>query len=256
MWSFVADIFEDCVFVFFQPNETHTASLKGLDSLFSSRVISDTTTPRSSGASSGDKENVKPSEQRIRRGLFRSPSTPRLFKSHSLHAPVSSSPLLLCNRQKQQQQSLSNNTAAAASNNNKRSEPTDCSEVHALRLPTKRRRADRSEQTASDDSSSCDSITTATTTFTTTTRLRVSRPLLHRSQSSEADIKSALNRLSSCPDLVGDMSRGYALPRCQGKHNDLKAIDPATVSSYACLFCHNVTIVLVSYSRVLTHVFS
>ena len=43
-------------------------------------------------------------------------------------------------------------------------------------------------------------------------------------------IVSALDRLTSDEDLVADGSRVYSLPTIPGKHKDLKAISPDTVS--------------------------
>ncbi|XP_071090406.1 M-phase inducer phosphatase-like [Haliotis cracherodii] len=54
---------------------------------------------------------------------------------------------------------------------------------------------------------------------------------LHRCHSeTEAQIKSALNRLNDEPDLIGDCSKPYCLPTIPGKHQDLKGISPETMS--------------------------
>ena len=41
---------------------------------------------------------------------------------------------------------------------------------------------------------------------------------------------TAVDRLTSDEDLVADGSRAYILPTIPGKHKDLKAISPDTVS--------------------------
>ena len=43
-------------------------------------------------------------------------------------------------------------------------------------------------------------------------------------------IVTAVDRLTSDEDLVADGSRAYSLPTIPGKHKDLKAISPDTVS--------------------------
>jgi len=48
--------------------------------------------------------------------------------------------------------------------------------------------------------------------------------------SPENDIITAVERLSTNADLVADGSRCDALPTISGKHKDLKAISPQTVS--------------------------
>ena len=52
----------------------------------------------------------------------------------------------------------------------------------------------------------------------------------------EALIKSAMLRREEEPNLIGDLSRSYALPLCKSKHQDLKAISPETVSTYFILY--------------------
>lgn len=63
----------------------------------------------------------------------------------------------------------------------------------------------------------------------------VARPTLVRSfseaaVSSEDAIKSALQRSSTEPDLIGDFTKSYCLPLISGRHQDLKSISPATLA--------------------------
>lgn len=44
------------------------------------------------------------------------------------------------------------------------------------------------------------------------------------------NIKSMVHRLSTDADVIADGSRPYTLPTISGKHSDLKAISPETVS--------------------------
>ena len=298
----------------FQPQRN--SSLKSLESLFNARLPEDTTPKLPGGrtfsvrgdaasvavSSDDNKENVAslttPQVQQLkaatRRGLFRSPSEPRLLlrKSYSMQEPVSSSPLLQTASERVAKLNASQRVAKlaaskrAAKSQKRPSDATSTNDVssggvgggggtQAQLRQTKRRR-----HTVTDDAA-----TTATATATTSTavastasptfsidsgdsssdsssnsndadellarlraaaspellsRLRVPPPDLARSHShsSEADIKSALSRLSEDPDLVGDMSRAYALPRCPCKHQDLKGISTHTVSHTSLLLLH------------------
>ena len=289
----------------FQPQRN--SSLKSLESLFSARLPEDTTpklpggrtfsvrgeTAASVAASSDDnKENVAslttPQVQQLkaatRRGLFRSPSEPRLLlrKSYSMQEPVSSSPLLQSASERVAKLNASQRVAKlaaskrAAKSQKRPSDATSTNDVssggvgggggtQAQLRQTKRRR-----HTVTDDAATTVTATASTAVASTASptfsidsgdsssdsssnsndadellarlraaaspellsRLRVPPPDLARSHShsSEADIKSALSRLSEDPDLVGDMSRAYALPRCPCKHQDLKGISTHTVS--------------------------
>ncbi|CAG5120266.1 unnamed protein product, partial [Candidula unifasciata] len=51
-----------------------------------------------------------------------------------------------------------------------------------------------------------------------------------RSHSETEAIKSAVSRMLSEPDLIGDCSKAYCLPTVSGKHQDLKSITPETLS--------------------------
>ena len=58
----------------------------------------------------------------------------------------------------------------------------------------------------------------------------VSAPAWGRSYSSEAEIKSAVHKLSECPDLVGDSVNTHVLPTVCGPHG-LKAITPSILAN-------------------------
>uniref|UniRef100_A0A0B6ZIW9 M-phase inducer phosphatase n=1 Tax=Arion vulgaris TaxID=1028688 RepID=A0A0B6ZIW9_9EUPU len=61
--------------------------------------------------------------------------------------------------------------------------------------------------------------------------MMVSARFLYRSHSeTEAMIKSAISRMYSEPDLIGDCSKTYCLPTVSGRHQDLKSISPETLS--------------------------
>ena len=47
----------------------------------------------------------------------------------------------------------------------------------------------------------------------------------------EADIKSALLRASTNPDLIGDFTKPFALPLMEGRHQDLKSISVDTLAA-------------------------
>ncbi|OWF50794.1 M-phase inducer phosphatase 1-like isoform X1 [Mizuhopecten yessoensis] len=96
-------------------------------------------------------------------------------------------------------------------NSNKREPPTDDS------TPTqsKRRRS---------------IISTSSPVLEEETHKTQPKPKLYRCQSeTEAVIKSALNRIATEPDLIGDCSKPYCLPTISGKHQDLKGIAPETM---------------------------
>ncbi|KAG8227741.1 hypothetical protein J437_LFUL008385 [Ladona fulva] len=73
---------------------------------------------------------------------------------------------------------------------------------------------------------------TSTKVETTTEEIVYMPPVLKRSISdSEAVIKSALQRSSTDPDLIGDFTRPYSLPLIPGRHQDLKTITPDTLAA-------------------------
>ena len=61
----------------------------------------------------------------------------------------------------------------------------------------------------------------------------INRPPLMRSISltsaTEDSIKSALQRSSTEPDLIGDFSKSFCLPLTTGRHQDLKSVTPTTL---------------------------
>ena len=252
-------------------------------------------------ASSDDnKENVAslttPQVQQLkaatRRGLFRSPSEPRLLlrKSYSMQEPVSSSPLLQTASERVAKLNASQRVAKlvaskrAAKSQKRPSDATSTNDVSSggvgggVGTQAQLRQTKRRRHTVTDDAATTATATASTAVASTASptfsidsgdsssdsssnsndadellarlraaaspellsRLRVPPPDLARSHShsSEADIKSALSRLSEDPDLVGDMSRAYALPRCPCKHQDLKGISTHTVSHTSLLLRH------------------
>ena len=244
-----------------------------MESLFNSRVINDVTpklgrgwlsTADSAAAAAENNENIAPTAspplaglqlpKSTRRGLFRSPSEPRLLlrKSHSVNSPVvSSSPLHLTsstNSSKLKAPRLTSLDGKAR----KRSSESDYSCGNLLRRHKKRRRSPpgnvsgdatttatsasmkamfqigSSDSSSESSSDSCDVMLGSLPPLPA--KFRVPPLGLHRSHSSEADIMTALNRMTSDPDLVGDMSRDYALPTCPTRSSGLKGIAPETVS--------------------------
>ncbi|ELT96646.1 hypothetical protein CAPTEDRAFT_167620 [Capitella teleta] len=126
-----------------------------------------------------DQENSPTLAAGSRRGLFRSPSAPRLTSHKSL--PIRRSSFKRCDR--------------------------DCD---VTPVQTKRRKSVAEESP---------SVKKAPT------------PVLQRCHSaSETQIKCALSRGDSQPDLIADFSKPYCLPLCRGKHADMKSISPQTVS--------------------------
>lgn len=59
----------------------------------------------------------------------------------------------------------------------------------------------------------------------------IARPTLQRPFSAtEESIMCALQRSSTEPDLIGDFSKNFSLPLTRSRHQDLKAITPATLA--------------------------
>lgn len=97
----------------------------------------------------------------------------------------------------------------------KRSEPADCDTTP---IQSKRRR------------SVVEKENTVLKETTNTTASNTPRTLHRCFSETEAMIKRALTRREQEPDLIGDLSRPYTLPLCKSKHQDLKGINPDTVS--------------------------
>jgi len=56
--------------------------------------------------------------------------------------------------------------------------------------------------------------------------------ILRSHSDAELLVKTAVSYADSRQDLIGDFSRPYCLPLIRGKHADLKAISPSTVSTF------------------------